>query len=287
MKAKRHATWWLCAAMALSSLLPEAGNAQASTAPEEVTLTDGTAVALWRPPAGAAKPYPLVLFSHGVLGCRDQSSTLLQALAEHGMMVAAVNHADNRCEEVLDPGKLPKEFDPAYQWTDATYRDRAEQLRKLRAAIEADSQLGGLVDRSRLILVGHSLGGYTVLGLAGARPAWKLDGVSAVIAWAPYTKPYLGSKATGGVSVPTLYQIGTLDPVTPDALAAFNETPSPTCLVTHVGANHFAWVEPALVKPDLRQSGFTNEITSATLTFLDKVLNKTGPGPVSAPGTCR
>ena len=39
-------------------------------------------------PPGGAPPFPLVLFSHGVSGCRDQSAYMLASLARAGMVVA-------------------------------------------------------------------------------------------------------------------------------------------------------------------------------------------------------
>jgi pimeloyl-ACP methyl ester carboxylesterase len=67
------------------------------------------------------------------------------------------------------------------------------------------------VDLDRLGLLGHSLGGYTVVGLAGGWASWKLPGVKAVLALSPYTDPFLVHRTLSGVSTPIMYQGGTLD----------------------------------------------------------------------------
>ena len=43
-------------------------------------------------------------------------------------------------------------------------------------------------DWKRCGLVGHSLGGYTLLGLGGAWPSWRFDGIKAVLALSPYVQ---------------------------------------------------------------------------------------------------
>jgi hypothetical protein len=45
------------------------------------------------------------------------------------------------------------------------------------------------VDLGRLGYIGHSLGGDTVVGLAGGWSSWKTPGVKAVLALSPYTEP--------------------------------------------------------------------------------------------------
>ena len=112
---------------ALGSALVLAGTAAAATNPpdEEINIA-GLDVAIWRPPAGG-EPYPLVLFSHGVSSCKDQSSYLMEALAEHGFLVAAPDHADNKCPIVQMPTSVPPGFfaDPSPGF----YVDRRDDLR--------------------------------------------------------------------------------------------------------------------------------------------------------------
>jgi dipeptidyl aminopeptidase/acylaminoacyl peptidase len=65
------------------------------------------------------------------------------------------------------------------QWTDATYADRGEDIRAILKALADSAGIPQRMDLNRLVLAGHSLGGYTVLALAGAWESWKIRGVTA------------------------------------------------------------------------------------------------------------
>jgi hypothetical protein len=65
------------------------------------------------------------------------------------------------------------------------------------------------IDWQRFGPVGHSLGGYTVLGLSGAWPSWKLDRVKAVPALSPHVRPFLVRRTPAGLGAPAMYQGGT------------------------------------------------------------------------------
>jgi malonyl CoA-acyl carrier protein transacylase len=60
------------------------------------------------------------------------------------------------------------------------------------------------VDTERIGAIGHSLGGYTVLGLAGGRASWREQRVRAVLGLSPYVAPYHQPHAELSVDVPAL-----------------------------------------------------------------------------------
>jgi predicted dienelactone hydrolase len=101
--------------------------------------------------------HPLVVMSHGTGGATAQLSWLGEALAADGYVVAAVNHHGNTAIEE----KTPHGF---FLWW-----ERAEDLRRLIDRILQDEAFASRVDPRRIGAVGFSLGGYTVLELAGAR----------------------------------------------------------------------------------------------------------------------
>ncbi|HUA34233.1 MAG TPA: alpha/beta hydrolase [Candidatus Binataceae bacterium] len=210
----------------------------------EQTLTfAGLKVTEWSPDIAPTGPLPIVIFSHGFHGCAAQSEFLTQALASAGYLVFAPDHRDASCGGNRNEGLAPEvPFVHPEQWNDTTYRDRADDIRKLIAALRADEHYNSQIDWSRLGLMGHSLGGYTVLGLAGAWPSWKLDGVKAVLALAPYCHPFVAQKTLGGLESPVMYQGGTADLlITPWISAAYTQSPRPKLLVVFQGATHFAW----------------------------------------------
>ena len=118
----------------------------------------------------------------------------MEALARAGYLVLAPDHEDARCGAARGKGRLcvrPEEpFRDQERWSDAVYRDRAGDLRSLLdAATREGSFEGAPVDPRRIGVAGHSLGGYTALGLAGAWPSWRDPRVRAVIALSPYSAP--------------------------------------------------------------------------------------------------
>ena len=161
--------------------------AQATPVPGETRTINGAKVDLWLP-SGGTPPFTLVLFSHGVSGCRNQSAYILAALAEAGMIVAAPDHEDHRCDQKLGLDALPPEFYRPIGFDDAKYAGRRKQLHQLRTTLLADPKLGPKIDPTKLALIGHSLGGYTILGLAGALPGATPPGLRAVVALAPYLR---------------------------------------------------------------------------------------------------
>src|SRR5262249_53240735 len=149
----------------------------------------GLTVAVWRPAQGAM-PAPVVIFSHGYHGCNTQSIFLMEALSKAGYLVMAPNHKDALCSGGLFE-KPEQPFQNPDSWNQSTYRERGNDIARLIDAVRGDKQWSGLVDWSRVALPGHSLGGYTVLALAGGWPSWKLTSVKAVLALSPYCVPFL------------------------------------------------------------------------------------------------
>lgn len=115
---------------------------------------------------------PLVVFSHGNGGVREQSVFLTEWLARHGYVVASPEHVGNSflsmkqeqtavmtlwrpqdVTAVIDTMLTPGKDDPAF--------------------------LQGLADPERVGVTGHSFGGYTSLAVAGLKvqvpPAYNLD----------------------------------------------------------------------------------------------------------------
>ncbi|HEV3426832.1 MAG TPA: alpha/beta hydrolase [Paraburkholderia sp.] len=118
----------------------------------------GHPVASDAPLAGdAATRFPLVLLSHGTGGSANDQDWLASALAAHGYIVAAVNHPGNN------------ELEPLTREGFTLWWERATDLSNVLDALLADPQLGPHIDQARVGAAGFSLGGYTVLAIAGAR----------------------------------------------------------------------------------------------------------------------
>jgi predicted dienelactone hydrolase len=251
---------WVTALGAI--LLPgEIGQAGTTNEPEFLEVA-GLDVAVW-PPAGSQATYPLVLFSHGIGGCKTQSTYLMRALADHGMLVVAPDHQDkgSNC-----PKQLPTLAEVAEKFP-GLHEDRRDDFEALRAALPADPNLSQWpIDPDRVVLIGHSLGGYTVLGLAGAWPDWDMGKIAAVVGLAPYSRPFLTDGKVETISVPVLLQSGGNDVLTParNQDQIFAGLKAPACKVTYAGADHFAWT-------DIEPTEFHDATAAATIAFLDEV----------------
>ncbi len=103
-----------------------------------------------------------------------------------------------------------KPFDRPEQWSDATFRARDKDVETLIAAASHDPRFTQY-DWNAIGLAGHSLGGYTVLGLAGSWRSWKDPRVKAVLALSPYATPYIVNHTLANIAVPVMYQGGTRD----------------------------------------------------------------------------
>lgn len=242
-------------------------------------LDDGRKVAVWyptraaeQPPAGprpkgrvasrvahdappAACPrVPLVLFSHGWGGCALQSIFLTEELARAGYVVAAPDHADAACRigaSEVDLGRLrlDKSFlDPA-SWNERSEIGRLRDLRAVIGLVAADPPLAHIADTTRIGAVGHSLGGYAVLGMAGGWPSWRTPEVKAVLALSPYVLPFQAHGSLGRLQAPVMYQGGSLDWGMTTSLegpqGAYAMTAPPKYFVKLAGGTHFEWTNMA------------------------------------------
>jgi pimeloyl-ACP methyl ester carboxylesterase len=244
----------------------------ASAATSEIAPLAGTTVAVWAPDGRGNERLPVILFSHGVFSCATQSRFLTMGFADAGYLVFAPNHRDSMC----DRSRMQIPANALGSWDDTTFRDRADDLRNLIAAIRAEPRFAARADFARLALVGHSLGGYTVLGLAGAWPSWKLPGVKAVLALSPYVEPYLTRGTFKLLGAPVMYQGGTRDiPLTPPLRrpgGAYDQSPPPKFYFEFEGAGHLAWQDNG--DPSTR-----DPIFAVSLAFLDHYVKGLPPAP--------
>ena len=219
----------------------------------------GRDVAVWKPASPSASGAPVIVFSHGFTGCATQSTFLMEALARAGYLVLAPNHKDAACTAGgrASLGKLlsirPEEpFRKEQEWSAQTYKDRAADIEAVLDALAKDPALAGVAaDMARIGMAGHSLGGYTALGLGGAWPSWKDPRIKAVLALSPFCSPYVSSGALDRMNIAVMYQGGTADlgvtPTVKRLSGAYGRTSAPKYYVEFQGAGHFAWtnINPA------------------------------------------
>lgn len=102
------------------------------------------------------KAHPLVVLSHGYGGSWRNLNWLAGELVGQGYIVAAPDH----------PGTTTFNHDKEQA---AQLWERPHDLSRVIDAVTADSALAGKVEPKRIAAIGHSLGGWSVVALAGAQ----------------------------------------------------------------------------------------------------------------------
>jgi predicted dienelactone hydrolase len=193
--------------------------------------------------------YPLVIFSHGSGSMPLLFRTLGQYLARHGFVVGLPEHPFNNrdnnsaVDTVENLVNRPKHLQVAIDW------------------FFNSSILKSILIPDSVSLIGHSMGGYTVLALAGGEPTPlpheiaitaplavnKDHRINAIVLLAPATVWFLKKEALNSVDVPILMLTAELDrltPAQPHARIVLENIANPM-MVTHKkieNAGHFSFM---------------------------------------------
>ena len=199
-------------------------------------------------PQGLSKPAPVVILSHG-FGSEPKSFDYLgEHLASYGIAAASVEHlgSDSDYElEILEGAK--KRAIAAGEFIERPL-DIQYVLDELERRNREDPQFKGTLDLDKVGMVGHSLGGYTTLALAGAEinverlqqqcPNKKINlnmsllmqcrakeliperqladpRIDAAIAISPISSAILGKESLTNISIPTAIVSGSEDIIAP------------------------------------------------------------------------
>ena len=92
-----------------------------------------------------------------------------------------------------------------------------------------------------------------------------MHGITAVVALAPYSQPFVRGGMPSGIEVPVLFQVGSEDGVTPEEVTRpiFAASGAPACIISYPGADHFDWTD---LQPD-----FHDATAAAVTAFLDEI----------------
>ena len=98
---------------------------------------------------------PVLVFSHGNQGVAEQSYFLTEHFASHGWLVLSPDHSGNTFSD---------NSEDAYR----LFELRPHDITAILDHLEGDDHPYGEVTTERVVLSGHSFGGYTTLAVAGA-----------------------------------------------------------------------------------------------------------------------
>jgi len=205
--------------------------------PYEMTLA-------WNAPP-LRMPCPLVLVSHGTGGSHLGYRHLAKCLAAHGYVVAMPEHPGNnrRDNHLADTTEI--------------LARRPSDLSDVVEALYQNPQLSSTVERHHFSVVGHSLGGYTALALAGGVPRTQTGESIPVVAdsrldcavlLAPATPWFMDPDSLQAIDVPVLMLTAEHDPHTPGFHADIvrsglrDEVGLEHHVVTNAG--HFSFMSP-------------------------------------------
>ncbi len=256
----------LLAAGLAHAAAPEDGDGAAYTSQEwdwrDASRNRAVPVRLYLPEsASAARPVPLVVFSHGIGGSRAGYSYLGRYWASQGYASLHVQHVgSDRQLWSGNPLGIVARLRGAAQEHEAIAR-----VMDLRYALDQllASDAGAHIDASRIVAAGHSYGANTTLLAAGAqveRDGRRLDFrdariKAAIVISAP---PFYGetdpAKILANVTVPTLHVTATEDIIripgyysdADDRVAVFEATGGPRkTLAVFAGGSHSVFTDRA------------------------------------------
>ncbi len=211
--------------------------------------------------------FPLVLISHGSGGAPLLYRSVSLLLARSGYIVALARHPGNSLG------------DNALADSEVNLRNRPRQLVALLDALWRDREICAAMAAEPVIAIGHSLGGYAVLCLAGGQPCTRSGAripvvrdarVGALVLMAPACGPFLAPRALAAVTAPILALTAEHDPLTPDSevRTALGGVPDPAQVTVRMvpNAGHFSFLSPfpqgmhdAQFAPAMDPSGFDRE----------------------------
>ncbi|MCI0578165.1 MAG: hypothetical protein L0332_31505 [Chloroflexi bacterium] len=218
-----------------------------------------THAALDAPAATSGGPFPLLVFSHGLRGFRNQNSVLMGELASHGYVVAAIDHTYANIFTVFPDGRVTfysSNIFPGGEITTEGGRGlvsvwaadvRFVVDRLLALNDDSSGVLGGLLDGEQVGFLGHSTGGGTAVEACGrderCRAGLALDG---------WLEPVSEEVAAAGLQRPFMF-IGTAEWLGPDnkarGLALYEGASSESYLVTVEGTVHYDYSDLPLFSP--------------------------------------
>ncbi len=228
--------------------------------------------------------FPLIIISHGNGGSHLVYRTISTHLAKNGYIVAMLEHyGNNRNNNALEN----------------TIENLVNRPRHISLTIDAilSGRFGKCILSNRIAVIGHSMGGYTALALAGGIPRTR-EGqkievssdprIQAIVLMAPGAGWFMNSLTE--VTVPILMLIAEHDPITPswNADVVLNSVPDKSQVTVQMikNAGHFSFLSPfpvtmksAKFLPSTDPEGFDREefhkqLPKDILEFLNDKLNK-------------
>lgn len=168
-------------------------------------------------PVQNAGGFPILFFSHGWTGFKEQNSVLMEELASQGYIVASINHTYGSILTVFPDGKaIPRNPDALPSGVSLEAYDIASNLLVKQWAgdiaytldvfetgdfvIGADTPLSAMINFSSIATMGHSTGGGAALEFCYAYAQ-----CAAIFAMDPWVEPMSETVRVNGITAPALF----------------------------------------------------------------------------------
>lgn len=208
-----------------------------------------------------SEPYPVIVISHGLAEDRNSFVYIAQHLASYGFAVAAFDHpvANSKQFQQFLAGiaSPPQPTELIDRPLDVKYL-----LDELQRLSETDSRFKNKLNLQKVGLIGHSLGGYTALALAGGtfdfakihkecnpnrslnlstflqcrandlkaqNYSIKDDRIKAIMVMNPLNSVLFGEQGVSKITIPVMMVAGSQDiftPAVPEQILPFSQLPS-------------------------------------------------------------
>jgi len=176
-------------------------------------------------PKTGQRPFPVIIFSHGLGGSRDGYEYLGQHWAGHGYVCVHPQHKGSDTAILATGGKDRKQAMRRAAADPRNAIDRAKDVSfvidELEKLNEKEGPLHGQLDLKRIGMAGHSFGANTTLAVIGEIFIGPREGeieladprVKAAVAMSSPVpgRPDRYDRAFGGIRTPCLHLTGTLD----------------------------------------------------------------------------
>ncbi|MEM6520915.1 MAG: alpha/beta fold hydrolase [Cyanobacteria bacterium P01_C01_bin.70] len=250
---------------------------------------------------------PLIVLSHGFGADRHFLAYLAEHLASHGLTVVSLEHPGSNVEALV---RQDGAILPGTEFVERP-RDVSFILNRLADLNQHSFFLRGRLPMQSVTLVGHSLGGYTGLVLAGGKidpialrnfcttlevgasspadwfqcaateadlpPESLADSrITQLVLMNPMAGQIFGDQGLRPVKVPTLVVTSTSDgiaSVSDQQLRPFNQLTGPRSLVAIIGGTHLSVGDPQNINPALTQVPFMPEHPASETGPLRQYLN--------------
>ncbi|MGH7150297.1 MAG: alpha/beta hydrolase family protein [Planctomycetota bacterium] len=247
-------------------------------------------------PIRTETPLPLLAFSHGYGGSAVGSAFLAEALAARGWIVACPDHEDRDklarlrggpqridrfafLERASAMARAGRDFDRG------SLRYRLDDVRIVLDALLSAPESGPAIDRARIAVGGHSLGGFAALALCGAIRGERDGRIAAALLFSPALSLF-DEEEFSAVGVPTMILLGEKERgevhgrLTRAELLdrAFERLPAPKVLAEIRGGTHFSFNLPSASGIVARAWSGTEEDFETIRTYAIAFLERTVAG---------